>query len=124
MTCVRFLDENLYIKKKKALARYCRKAYKDLIFNVFPKLKESGKKDGIYEVNLRTEPLFEKAYGKITLKFTVSNDVVIIEDIEPNDILIECYMKNLPIYKGIPYSSKKDLFKLKTMEEICAKNIK
>ena len=122
MTCVRFLDENLYIKKKKALSRYCRKAYKDLIFNVFPKLKESGKKDGIYEVNLRTEPLFEKAYGKITLKFTVRNDAVIIEDIEPNDILIECYMKNLPIYKGIPYSSKKDLFKLKTMEEICAKN--
>lgn len=119
MTYITFVDENLYIKKKKALARYCRKAYKDLILNVFPKLKECGKKDGIYEVNLRTEPLFEKAYGKIMLKFTVRNDVVVIEDIEPNDILIECYMKNLPIYKGIPYSTKKDLFKLKTMEEIC-----
>ena len=48
-------------------------------------------------------------YGTITLKFSVKNDIAIIEDIEPNDILIECYMKNLPIYKGIPYSTQKDL---------------
>ena len=118
MPSVRFLDENLYIKKKKGLSRYCRKSYKDLILNVFPKLVELGKKDGCYEVELWTEPLFEKVYGKIVLKFSVQNDVTIIEDIEPSEILIECYMKNLPVYKGIPYANKKDLFKIKMMEEL------
>lgn len=117
MPHIEFLDENLYIKKKKGLSRYFRKAYKELIFEIIPKLKECGKKDGAYEIKLITEPLFEKVYGTITLKFSVKNDIAIIEDIEPNDILIECYMKNLPIYKGIPYSTQKDLFKLKLMEK-------
>ena len=117
-----FIDENLYIKKSKALARYCRKSYKDLIFNVVPQLRKSGKKDGVYETEIATDNLFEKVYGKIILKFSVQNDITIIEDIEPNDILIDCYMKHLPVYKGVPYSTKKDLFKIKTMEEICAKN--
>ena len=119
MAGLMFIDENLYIKKKKALARYCRKSYKDLIQNVIPTIIKDGKNDGIYSVDIDTEKLFEKVYGKIRLKFSVVNDMAIIEDIEPNDILIECYMKNLPIYNGVPYSNKKDLFKLKMMEEIC-----
>lgn len=114
-----FLDENLYIKKKKALARYCRKSYKDLIMHIIPTLLKDGKTDGIYVADITTDDLFEKVYGKIRLKFSIQNDIAIVEDIEPNDILIECYMKNLPIYKGVPYSSKKDLFKIKTMEELC-----
>ena len=44
-----------------------------------------------------------------------------IEDIEPNDILIACYEKDLPIYRGIPYDTKKDLEKIKIMEALCKK---
>ena len=62
--------------------------------------------------------MFEKVYGKITLKFSVKNDIAILEDITPNDILMACYSKDLPTYKGIPYDSKKDLEKIKIMEAL------
>lgn len=118
MVLIRLLDENLYIKKQRALRRYFTKTYKYLIFEVIPKLIQEGKIDGIYELELPTEKLFEKVYGKMLLKFSVKNDNVIIEDIVPNDILIACYSKELQIYKGIPYETEKDLAKLKIMEKL------
>lgn len=114
---VSFVDENLYKKKEKALRKYFMKCYKHLIFEVVPKLKKPGKKDGKYIYDLPTEDLFEKVYGKIQLIFSVKNDVAIIEDIVPGKILEACYMRELPIYKGVPYNTKKDLFKIKMMEE-------
>ena len=116
MGYVVMLDENLYRKKELALRRYFRRAYKYLIFDAVPKLKQSGKKDGIYQVELPSDELFKKVYGEMVLKFSVKNDVAIIEDVEPSEILLECHQRELPIYKGIPYASKKDLTKLKTME--------
>ena len=113
-----YLDENLYRKKKKALARYFRRNYKYLSMKVIPTLGKEGKKDGIYEIYLPTEELFEKVYGKIYLHFSVKNDVAIIEDILPNDILISCYEKDLPTYKGIPYETIKDLKKIKIAERL------
>lgn len=118
MALIRILDENLYIKKTRALRRYFKKVYKSLIFEILPKLMLDGKKDGIYEVALPTDELFEKVYGEIILKFSVKDDNVIIEDILPNDILIACYSKTLPTYKGIPYDTEKDLAKLKIMEKL------
>lgn len=118
---VTFLDKNLYTKKQRALAKYFRKAYKYLIFQAVPKLKEPGKIDGLYQVELPVDDLFVKVYGKLTLKFSVKNDITMIEDIEPNDILIACYEKDLPVYKGIPYDSEKDLKKIKIMEALCEK---
>ena len=113
-----YLDENLYRKKKKALARYFRRNYKYLSMKVIPTLGKEGKKDGVYEIYLPTEELFEKVYGKIYLHFSVKNDVAIIEDILPNDILISCYEKDLPTYKGIPYETIKDLKKIKIVERL------
>ena len=74
--------------------------------------------DGIYEVDLPTDKLFEKVYGKLQVKFSVRNDVAIIEDIVPNDILLACYEKEVPTYKGIPYDTEKDLAKIKIMEKL------
>lgn len=118
MKAITYLDENLYRKKKKALARYFRRNYKYLSMKVIPALGKEGKKDGIYEIYLPTEELFEKVYGKIYLHFSVKNDVAIIEDILPNDILISCYEKDLPTYKGIPYETIKDLKKIKIVERL------
>lgn len=118
MKAITYLDENLYRKKKKALARYFRRSYKYLSMKVIPTLGKEGKKDGIYEIYLPTEELFEKVYGKIYLHFSVKNDVAIIEDILPDDILISCYEKDLPTYKGIPYETIKDLKKIKIAERI------
>lgn len=111
-------DENLYKKKRNALKRYFRRAYKYLIFEVIPKLKEHGKKDGLYELELPTDILFEKVYGKMVLKFYVKDDKAYFEDITPNDILLACHRSDLPIYRGIPYSSKRELDKLKIMERL------
>ncbi len=110
------LDENLYTKKVKGLRRYFLKSYKALIFDIIPTLKKSGKKDGCYSVLIPTDKMFESVYGKLELYFSVKDDVVIIEDIIPSDILIQCHMKSLPIYKGMPYYRKQDLFKIKVME--------
>lgn len=118
MGYVTILDENLYRKKELALKRYFRKTYKYLIFEAIPKLKEPGKIDGVYQVELPTEELFKRVYGPMILKFSVKKDIAIIEDIEPTKILLACHQKDLPIYKGIPYDTKKDFEKLKLIEGI------
>ena len=111
-----YVDENDFIKKYKCLSRYFRKTYKYIMFEVLPKLRTIGKVDGIYEIDLPVDEVFNKVYGKLQLKFSVKNDVAILEDIVPGDILIEGYMRNLPIYEGIPYRNSKDLFKIKLMK--------
>lgn len=113
MGIVVYLDENDFIKKQRALQKYFTKCYKYLIFKAIPKLKEPNKIDGIYEVELPSEELFKKIYGPMKLKFSVQNDIAVLEDIVPGDYLINCYMRDLPVYKGIPYNSEKDLFKIK-----------
>ena len=117
MGCIIILDDNLYKKKSQALRRYNMKAYKELVFDVLPKLRKDGKADGQYSVELSSDNLFKKVYGPIELLFSVKNDVVVIEDLVPHDILLAGFMKDLPIYKGIPYDTDKDLFKINMMEE-------
>ena len=118
MPSIKYYDENLFIKKKRALARYFRKDYKYLMFEVVPKLKCNGKIDGLYEIEFPIDELFKKVYGPMVLKFEVIKDTAIIEDLVPNDILIACYMKDLPTYKGIPYENEINLKKIKMMEAI------
>lgn len=121
MKFITYIDYNLYKKLEKGLSRYFRRAYKYLIFEVASKLKQPNKMDGIYELELPTDELFEKVYGKMLLKFRVKDDIAIIEDIQPRDILLKCFERDLPIYKGIPYDTKKDLCKIKIMEGLCQK---
>ena len=118
MKAITYLDENLYRKKKKALKRYFRKNYKYLEMKVIPNLVKENKKEGVYKLYLPTDKLFELVYGKMYLHFSVKNDVAVIEDIIPGEILISCYEKDLPTYKGIPYETIKDLKKIKIMERL------
>lgn len=112
------LDENNYIKKVKGMKRYFIKSYKHLIFKIIPELSRTGKSDGSYSVEIPIDDYFKKTYGNLELYFSIKNDVVIIEDILPSEILIQCHMKDLPIYHGIPYYQEKDLVKLKILEGI------
>lgn len=111
------LDEITYKKKLRGLRQYFMKSYKYLTFEIMPNLIEIGKKDGIYSVDIPTDYFFEKCYGKLQLLFSVKNDVVIIEDLVPHDILMQCHMKLLPLYHGTPYYQEKDLVKLKVLEK-------
>ena len=111
------LDEIGYTKKLRGLKQYFKKSYKHLIFEVMPVLKEMNKKDGSYSLDIPTDYFFEKCYGKLQLLFSVKNDVVIIEDLVPSDILLQCHMKLLPLYNGTPYYQDKDKFKLILLEK-------
>ena len=111
-------EEKLYRKRMSALKRYFSKVYKHLTLHVVPKLSEPNKKDGEYEYVLPTSKLFEKVYGNITLYFYVKDDKAYFEDILPKDILLACYEKNLPSYRGVPYDNEKDLKKLKIVEKL------
>lgn len=115
MRLIRYVDENDFTKKERALKKYFIKTYKHYIFDIIPKLKQSNKNDGIYEVVLSDDELMNKIYGKIILKFSVKNDIAILEDIEPSQFLIDCNNRELPIYKGFPYRNRKDLFKIRTV---------
>lgn len=118
MSSITFIDKNLYNHKLKALKKYFKKSYKELRFGIIVKLAYENKIDGKYQVEIPTQELFKRVYGPMILKFSVKNDVAIIEDIEPGDILMACYKKELPIYNGLPYASKKDLDKIKIMEKL------
>ena len=113
MGIVTYIDENDFIKKQRALRKYFTKCYKYLVFKAIPKLKEPNKKDGVYEVELPSGELFKRVYGPMKLKFSVQNDIAVLEDITPSELLLNCYMKDLPVYKGLPYDTSKDLFKIK-----------
>lgn len=111
-----YLDENDFIKKEKGLRRYFRRAYTYLCFDIKDRLKQGKHESGSFERSLPVDELFNKVYGELKVRYTVSKGTVIFEDITPGDILIQGYMKNLPIYKGIPYRDKKDLMKIKLVE--------
>lgn len=112
---ITYLNANEFNKKLHGLKRYFKTAYKSYVMEVFPKLLEANKKDGKYSIDLPTDALFEKIYGKIQLLFSVKNDVVIIEDLTPSELLLDMNLYNYSIYYGIPYRTSKDLFKIKTM---------
>lgn len=111
------LDEGNFKKKLKSLKMYFMKSYKYLTFEIMPNITKFGKKDGIYSIDIPIDEYFVKCYGKLQLYFSVKNEVVIIEDLLPSEILMQCYMKMLPLYHGVPYYQEKDLFKLKLLEK-------
>lgn len=111
-------EENTYRKREKALKRYFQRAYKYLIFKVLPTLKEKNKIDGYYELELPSSELFKIVYGRLYLRFYVKDDNAYFEDIFPSELLVSCYEKDLPIYKGVPYETTKDFKKIKIAERL------
>lgn len=118
MKSIQYLDKNDFNKKYRALRRYFMKSYKYIMFKLIPTLQKEHKQDGHYEVEIPTDELFVKVYGPMKVLFTVSNDVAVLEDIIPSEFLIKCFERSLPVYKGIPYCTIKDLKKIKITEKL------
>ena len=114
---IKYLDENDFKQKERTLKKYCMNAYKYWNFDVLPKLKQTNKKDGQYELELPVSKLFIKVYGEVKVLFSVKNDVVILETIVPDEILTAMYRKELPTYKGVPYRNDRDKFKIELLKE-------
>ena len=118
-----YINENEFKKKERAIKKYNMLAYKKLLFDYYPSLRE-GNFQGVlvatneqdktekYELTLPTDKTFTKVHGNITLHYTVYLDqkTVILETLTPEDILTEGHQKELTTYKGVMVSkSHKDL---------------
>ena len=123
-----YVNENEFRKKERAVKKYNMLAYKKLLFEFYPALREgnflgklvsTSKKDNTknYELKLPTDALFSKVHGDVTLKYVVykEQNVVMLDTITPTDILLEGHMAELTTYKGVMISkanASKDMFKI------------
>ena len=126
---IEYLNENDYHKKERAIKKYNMLAYKKLIFEFYPSIKEGNfigvvsshneKEDTTtYELKLPTDVMFNKVHGDIVLRYTAYHKqrIIMLDDIStPDDILTEGHQKELTTYKGVMVSkshAEKDIFKI------------
>ena len=111
---ITYLDEIEYTKLLKGLKEINMLAYKDIIF----KKKQFNTEPGKHYLTLTTDDDFKKVHGEIRLIYTTIKDTIVIENIEPSNILMEYHKQRKNTYKGIPYVDEKDLFKINLVKEL------
>lgn len=125
---IEYLNENEYRKRERAVKKYNMLAYKKLLFEFLPSLKDGNflgvmtsndTKNSImkYELKLPTDITFNKVHGDIILHYAVysKQKIVMLENLTPDDILTEGHQKELNTYKGVMVSkthANKDIFKI------------
>lgn len=123
-----YVNENEFKKLERSLKKYNMLAYKKLYFEYYPKLKDgnflgevvsTNKEKGTttYELKLPTDVMFAKVHGEIKLQYIVykNEKIIMLDKIEPIEILSEGHQSELVTYKGVMVSkqhSDKDLFKI------------
>jgi len=125
---IEYLNENEFRKKERAVKKYNMLAYKKLVFDYYPGLRE-GKFQGVlvsenktekikkYELALPTDKIFSKVHGDIVLHYSVYEDskIVMLDNITPEDVLTEGHQKELSSYKGVMVNKSHkdtDMFKI------------
>ena len=111
---ITYLDETEYTKLLKGLKEINMLAYKDIIFKKKPFNTEQGK----HELILTTDDDFKKVHGEIKLIYSTYKDTIVIENIEPSEVLMEYHKARKNTNKGIPFIDKKDLFKINLIKEM------
>ncbi len=126
---IEYLNENEYRKKERAVKKYNMLAYKKLLFDFYPSLRDGNfigvvssrneKENTVtYELKLPTDAMFSKVHGDIILKYTAyhKQHIIMLDDITtPDDILVEGHQEELTTYKGVMVSkshAEKDIFKI------------
>ena len=125
---IEYLNENEYRKKERAIKKYNMLAYKKLLFEFYPSLRDgnflgvlvgNNEKENIskYELKLPTDNMFNKVHGDIVLHYSVYKNqrIIMLDNLTPDDILTEGHQKELSTYKGVPISkshAEKDMFKI------------
>ena len=123
-----YVNENEFHKLERSLKKYNMLAYKKLCFEYYPKMKEGtflGKQVATneenntvsYELKLPTDAMFAKVHGDIIVKYIVyqNEKMIMLDTIEPQEILTEGHQSELETYKGVMVSkehSDKDIFKI------------
>lgn len=111
-----FANENDFNKKLRALKTYCMKSYKYFAFELTDEDFES--KDGTYSYDLPTSNEFRLIYGQIKLIYTIKNNEIILDNLEPKSFFMEGYSRLLETYKGIYYRDDKDKFKINLLNNL------
>ncbi len=126
---IEYLNENEFRKKERAIKKYNMLAYKKLLFEFYPSLRDgnllgvvtsNNADEGItkYELKLPTDIMFNKVHGDIMLHYTAYHKqrIIMLDDITtPDNILTEGHQKELTTYKGVMVSkshAQKDIFKI------------
>lgn len=123
-----YVNENEFHKLERSLKKYNMLAYKKLCFEFYPKMKEgtflgeqissnSEANTVTYELKLPTDIMFAKVHGDIRLRYIVyeNEKMIMLDSIEPVEILTEGHQSELETYKGVMVSkqhSEKDIFKI------------
>lgn len=131
---IEYLNENEFRKKERAVKKYNMLAYKKLIFDFYPSMREGdfqgvivahNDKDNVtkYELKLPTDTMFNKVHGDIVLHYSVYHDqkIIMLDNLTPDDILTEGHQKELTTYKGVMVSkthAEKDIFKINLLNMI------
>ena len=123
-----YLDENDFRKKERSVRKYNMLAYKKLVFEYYPEIRNgkflgekvetnNGEDSVSYELELPTDSLFKKVHGVIRLHYTVFTEkgIILLTNITPEDIFEEGHRAELSTYKGVMVSKsdpKRDMFKI------------
>ena len=123
-----YVNENEFNKLERSLKKYNMLAYKELVFNCYPALRNGtflgekisqNKKQGTetYELKLKSDEMFTKVHGEVKLIYKVfkNESTVMLQTITPESILLEGHKSELGTYKGIMISkanASKDMFKI------------
>lgn len=129
-----YINENEFKKLERSLKKYNTLAFKKLYFDYYPSLKDgqflgeitsTNKEKGTvtYELKLPTDVMFSKVHGDIKLRYHVyeNEKTVMLDTLEPFEILSEGHRSELVTYKGVMVSkqhSDKDLFKINLLNLI------
>ena len=131
---IEYLNENEFRKKERAIKKYNMLAYKKLIFDFYPSLRDgkflgvlvsSNEKDNVfkYELKLPTDAMFNKVHGEIVLHYSVykKQRIIMLDNLTPDDILTEGHQKELTTYKGVMVSKSHkelDMFKINLLNSM------
>ncbi len=123
-----YVNENEFKKLERALKKYNMLAYKKLNFEYYPALRngsflgeliKTNKKDdtATYELKLPSDHMFSQVHGDVKLVYTVylKENIVMLTNITPSEILLEGHKAELTTYKGVMISkanAQKDIFKI------------
>ena len=129
-----YVNENEFRKLERSIKKYNMLAYKKLIFEFYPSLRDgkflgvlvsSNEKDNTskYELKLPTDAMFNKVHGDIILHYSVYKNqrIIMLDNLTPDDILTEGHQKELTTYKGVMVSmthADKDIFKINLLNMI------
>lgn len=113
--------EFAYEKTLKALSKYNRLAYKKIIFEILPMLRNGELvgtpiAENTYKIPLPSSPQFIEVHGEISLVYSIIGDELWLRRIEPYEVLMNAHAKLVSVIDGVPITSPKDEFKMKLIK--------